>query len=278
MLSIHYNHHALLAQHHFAQSQSALGQAIERLSSGKRINSAKDDPAGFAIANRMGATIRGLNQASRNANDGISVAQTAEGALNEINYNVQRIRELTVQALNGSYNDTDRLFIQDEIQQRLEEIQRIADQTEFNGIHLLGAGAQPMTIQVGANDGQTIAIELLAMDVQALGLDGFTLSPPNGQPPTASPLAVLSEALNRIDGLRSHLGAIQNRFESVIRVNQTTSLNLAAARSRIEDTDYALEVSNMVRAQIQQQITASIMAQANQAPQLILKLLRDSGL
>lgn len=278
MLSIHYNHHALLAQHHFAQSQSALGQAIERLSSGKRINSAKDDPAGFAIANRMGATIRGLNQASRNANDGISVAQTAEGALNEINYNVQRIRELTVQALNGSYNDTDRLFIQDEIQQRLEEIQRIADQTEFNGIHLLGAGAQPMSIQVGANDGQTIAIQLRAMNLDALGLETFNVSIQAGQPPTTGPLAVLDEALGRIDGLRSHLGAIQNRFESVIRVNQTTSLNLAAARSRIEDTDYALEVSNMVRAQIQQQITASIMAQANQAPQLILKLLRDSGL
>lgn len=275
MLSIHNNYYSLVAQQGMMQAQSALGQAIERLSSGKRINSAKDDPAGFAIANRMGAQIRGLQQASRNANDGISVAQTAEGALNEINYNVQRIRELTVQALSDSYNDKDRTSIQNEITQRLEEIDRIAKQTHFNGKSLLAADATDMLIQVGANDGNTIAIQLRAMDLTALGLDGFTVA---GETATASPLATLDKALERIDGFRSHLGAIQNRFESVIRINQNTSMNLAAARSRIEDADYAVEISNMTRAQIQQQVAAAVLAQANQMPRLILQLLRESGL
>lgn len=278
MLSIHNNYHSLVAQQGLMRAQSALGQAIERLSSGKRINSAKDDPAGFAIANRMSAQIRGLQQASRNANDGISVAQTAEGALIEINYNVQRIRELTVQALSDSYNDKDRASIQNEITQRLEEIERIADQTQFNGKPLLGADATDMAIQVGANDGNTITIQLRAIDLTALGLSDFTVAPNVGQTATDSPLATLDKALERIDGLRSHLGAIQNRFESVIRINQNTSINLAAARSRIEDADYAVEISNMVRAQIQQQVATAVLAQANQMPRLILQLLRESGL
>lgn len=260
------------------RAQSALGQAIERLASGKRINSAKDDPAGLAIANRMTAQIRGLDQGTRNANDGISVAQMAEGALSEINYNVQRIRELTVQALSDSNNDKDRASIQNEISQRLEEIERIASYTHFNGNSLLGAGVQDMSIQVGANDGNTIAIQLRAMDLSALGLSDFTVAPAEGEDATANPLATLDKALERIDGLRSHLGAVQNRFESVIRVNQNTSLNLSAARSRIEDADYAAEISNMIRAQIQQQVAVAVLAQANQMPRLILQLLRDSGL
>lgn len=277
MLSIHNNYYSLIAQQGLAKSQSALGQAIERLSSGKRINSAKDDPAGSAIANRMTANIRGLQQATRNANDGISIAQTAEGALNEINYNVQRIRELTVQAVNGTYSDKDRASIQAEISQRLEEIERIASQSTFNGKGLLDSTAGDISIQVGAHDGQTIAIRLHAMDLERLGLTDFTVAPIMGATATDNPLAVLDKALEKIDSLRSHLGAIQNRFESVIRINETTTLNLSAARSRIEDADYAAEVSNMIRAQIQQQIAASVLAQANQMPQLILKLLRESG-
>lgn len=278
MLSIHNNYHSLVAQQGLMRAQSALGQAIERLASGKRINSAKDDPAGLAIANRMTAQIRGLDQGTRNANDGISVAQTAEGALSEINHNVQRIRELTVQALSDSNNDKDRASIQNEISQRLEEIERIASHTHFNGNSLLGAGVQDMSIQVGANDGNTIAIQLRAMDLSALGLSDFTVAPAEGEDATANPLATLDKALERIDGLRSHLGAVQNRFESVIRVNQNTSLNLSAARSRIEDADYAAEISNMIRAQIQQQVAVAVLAQANQMPRLILQLLRDSGL
>src|SRR5690625_516549 len=155
---------------------NAGGQARERLSSGKRINSASDDPAGMAIANRMTANIRGLQQANRNTNDGISLAQTAEGALDEINENLQHIRQLTVQAANGSYNDRDRASIQAEINERLAEIDRIAAHTDFNGIKVLSEDTRYIDIQVGAHDGQTITIKLSAINRQELGLDGFNVA------------------------------------------------------------------------------------------------------
>ncbi len=163
---------SLTAQNNMNRSQSALGTAIERLSSGLRINSAKDDAAGQAISNRFTANINGLSQASRNANDGISLAQTTEGALNEINDNLQNIRRLSVQAQNATNSASDRQSIQDEIDQRLEEINRIAEQTEFNGVKVLSKD-QTLSIQVGANDGQTIEINLSEMSSTTLGLDGF---------------------------------------------------------------------------------------------------------
>lgn len=276
MFSIRTNHYALIAQHNVAKSQAALGQAIERLSSGKRINSAKDDPAGFAIANRMTANIRGLSQASRNANDGISMAQTAEGALDEINHNLQRVRELTVQAVTGTNSEKDRLSIQNEINERLKEVQRIADQTQFNGINLLDSNAKEIAIQVGAHDGQTISIKFSAMDLATLKLSDFNVAATDDLAATESPLARIDAALQQVSDLRSHLGAIQNRFESVINTNTNMVTNLSAARSRIEDADYAAEVSNMTRAQIQLQIGMIVLAQANQMPQLVLQLLRDS--
>src|SRR5690606_18052171 len=174
MSVINTNYLALVSQNNLQKSQSALGSAIERLSSGMRINSAKDDAAGQAIANRFTANIKGLTQASRNANDGISIAQTTEGALNEINNNLQRIRELTVQAANGSNSETDRASIQAEINQRLEEIDRVSQQTQFNGKHVL-ASDNEMLIQVGANDGQTISIGLQRIDSDKLGLKGFNI-------------------------------------------------------------------------------------------------------
>ncbi len=163
---------SLTAQNNMNRSQSALGTAIERLSSGLRINSAKDDAAGQAISNRFTANINGLSQASRNANDGISLAQTTEGALNEINDNLQNIRRLTEQAQNATNSESDRKSIQDEIDQRLDEINRIAEQTEFNGVKVLSKD-QTLSIQVGANDGQTIEINLHEMSAETLGLDGF---------------------------------------------------------------------------------------------------------
>lgn len=276
MLSIRSNHYALIAQNNLAKSQAALGQAIERLSSGKRINSAKDDPAGQAIANRMTANINGLTQASRNANDGISMAQTAEGALDEINYNLQRVRELTVQAVTGTNSKEDRQSIQNEIDERLKEIQRISEQTHFNGINLLGSDAKEIAIQVGAHDGQTISIKFSAMNLGTLNLSDFNVAATDDLAATENPLARLDTALQQVGDLRSHLGAIQNRFESVINTNTNMVTNLSAARSRIEDADYAAEVSNMIRAQIQQQVGVMVLAQANQMPQLVLKLLRDS--
>ncbi|WP_162940871.1 FliC/FljB family flagellin [Pectobacterium parmentieri] len=175
MAVINTNSLSLTAQNNLNKSQSALGTAIERLSSGFRINSAKDDAAGQAIANRFTANIKGLTQAARNANDGISVAQTTEGALNEINNNLQRIRELTVQAANGSNQDVDLDSVQGEIQQRLDEIDRVSSQTQFNGVKVL-ASDQGLKIQVGANDNETITINLQEITSSTLGLGGFSVS------------------------------------------------------------------------------------------------------
>lgn len=415
---INTNSLSLLTQNNLNKSQSALGSAIERLSSGLRINSAKDDAAGQAIANRFTSNIKGLTQASRNANDGISIAQTTEGALNEINNNLQRVRELSVQAANGSNSESDLTSIQDEINQRLDEINRVSEQTDFNGKKVLSQDGQ-LTIQVGANDGETITIDLKKIDRTELGLDKLDVSKgvattvkdgakvktdidvkigdfedQNASPLTANlelkqdkdgnyivfdsanskyydatvdsdtgkitftsggtettkdtsnltdvtslskevtinsgltsdqslvkykdadgkeqyavqtidsngnatfkvaefdrdgkvtegaavtvsanvdPLAKIDDALKTVDAFRSQLGAVQNRFESAITNLGNTVNNLSSARSRIEDSDYATEVSNMSRAQILQQAGTSVLAQANQTTQNVLSLLR----
>jgi flagellin len=418
---INTNSLSLMAQNNLNKSQSSLGTAIERLSSGLRINSAKDDAAGQAISNRFTANIKGLTQASRNANDGISLAQTTEGALNEVNDNLQNIRRLTVQSQNGSNSSSDLQSIQDEISQRLNEINRISEQTDFNGVKVL-SGDQKLTIQVGANDGETIDIDLKNINAKTLGLDKFSVADPldtskvgaevtavdkmgaptiavdgtagtaktstdgkvyasgsdhyiktgasewvkgtldadtgeftfksddaatvvtaepanmtavtstktgttnvsglatgeklhaftdtNGKagymvkgkdadgndtffkatldaagkvtkgaqqstdPKTADPLATLDKALSQVDGLRSSLGAVQNRFDSVINNLNSTVNNLSASQSRIQDADYATEVSNMSRANILQQAGTSVLAQANQSTQNVLTLLR----
>ncbi|WP_370560876.1 FliC/FljB family flagellin [Edwardsiella tarda] len=425
---INTNSLSLMAQNNLNKSQSALGTAIERLSSGLRINSAKDDAAGQAISNRFTANINGLTQASRNANDGISLAQTTEGALNEVNDNLQNIRRLTVQAQNGSNSSSDLQSIQDEINQRLEEINRISTQTDFNGVKVLSSD-QDLTIQVGANDNETIKINLQKIDANKLGLEGFSVKKgingasvdkaaltgnvsstekvkinftgvkfggssetvtgvvlgsdnklyatatggkfaevtkvaadgtitagaaltagtddakinaakagsaateagvtldaatalkgddatklhaysgtEKGAPSyviqdgdkfynasiaadgkvsrgaeladvgkdvaTSDPLTKLDKALSQVDQLRSGLGAVQNRFDSVINNLNSTVNNLSASRSRIQDADYATEVSNMSRAQILQQAGTSVLAQANQSTQNVLSLLR----
>ncbi|CAI0932541.1 FliC/FljB family flagellin [Serratia quinivorans] len=419
---INTNSLSLMAQNNLNKSQSSLGTAIERLSSGLRINSAKDDAAGQAISNRFTANIKGLTQASRNANDGISLAQTTEGALNEVNDNLQNIRRLTVQSQNGSNSSSDLQSIQDEITQRLSEINRISEQTDFNGVKVL-SGDQKLTIQVGANDNETIQIDLKNINSKTLGLDKFSVADPldttkvgtaavtatdkmgaptiaadskgatpktsdgklysaddgtgtvnyfvkstdggiydatvdatgkatwdstaaatkstagmkeasqvkvgtntvsglstgdelrtytdaagkagyvvkgkdadgndaffkasvdsagkvtkgvqqSTDPKTADPLATLDKALSQVDGLRSSLGAVQNRFDSVINNLNSTVNNLSASQSRIQDADYATEVSNMSRANILQQAGTSVLAQANQSTQNVLSLLR----
>ncbi|MGH8815815.1 MAG: FliC/FljB family flagellin [Achromobacter pestifer] len=390
------NYLSMVAQNNLNKSQSSLGSAIERLSTGLRINSAKDDAAGQAIANRFTANVKGLTQAARNANDGISIAQTTEGALNEINNNLQRVRQLSVQAASGTNSPTDLDSIQSEIKQRLDEIDRVSAQTQFNGVNVL-AKDNKLTIQVGANDGETITIDLKEVTAKTLGLDGFNVSGPKGaqaavttdqykaaygsttsmtanavsegtagalagrlgvasgnvtvgsaaeadengnwfvkvdvsaadatessnlkakgfdvasgasgsyyiavnpkdadttttagtatftlktdelpltsltKGSTSNPLAKLDAALQNIDSQRSSLGAIQNRFESTVANLNNTINNLSAARSRIEDADYATEVSNMTKAQILQQAGTSVLAQANQVPQTVLSLLR----
>ncbi|KAB8307025.1 MULTISPECIES: FliC/FljB family flagellin [Rahnella] len=416
---------SLMTQNNLNKSQSALSTAIERLSSGLRINSAKDDAAGQAIANRFTSNINGLTQASRNANDGISVAQTTEGSLSEINNNLQRIRELSVQAANGTNSSSDLTSIQDEITSRLSEIDRVSGQTQFNGVNVL-ASNQTMKIQVGANDGQTISIDLQKIDSTTLGLNGFSVSSnalktsdaitqvgasgslknvdlsaaatslgldasklslknvqtaagaatatyvvsdgtnnyaasvddatgavtlnttdvsytdtDNGVTAgtqtgklvkvgadatgaavgyvtvqgkdyktaagaitdggatgtanvastigdisdtantnaytgvaTSDPLKAIDAAIAKVDTFRSSLGAVQNRFDSAITNLDNTTTNLSSAQSRIQDADYATEVSAMSKAQILQQAGTSVLSKANQVPQSVLSLLQ----
>mgnify|MGYP003575330304 CR=1 FL=1 len=392
---INTNSLSLLTQNNLNASQSSLNTAIQRLSSGLRINSAKDDAAGQAIANRFTANIKGLTQAQRNANDGISLAQTTEGALKEVNNNLQRVRELSVQAANGSNSQSDLKSIQDEIKLRLSEIDRVSSQTDFNGVKVLSKAAKPLSVQVGANDGETIKIDLKEISSQTLGLQGFNVNGPQGtlaaaaaadyqaaygattginanavtdsaaglaarlgvaagsvvfagtaeiddagnwyakvtvtaadateaaalkgngfdigttatdfhialdpqgadltatantatftvdvanmnlsdlqSGATVNAMSALDGALKQVDELRSSLGAVQNRFDSVIANLGTTVTNLSSSRSRIEDADYATEVSNMTRAQILQQAGTSVLAQANQTTQGVLSLLR----
>ena len=373
---------SLVTQNNLNRSQGALGTAIERLSSGSRINSAKDDAAGQAIANRFTANVKGLTQASRNASDGISLAQVTEGAVNEINDNIQRIRELTVQAQNSTNSESDISSIKEEVDQRMKEIDRISEQTQFNGIKVL-SGDNKMTFQVGTNDGETIDIDLKKVDREALGLDGLdiaavsknyvwdgnaidlgdfkdttkaeatkaTVEAPagmkwKGPAPGAAdihavkdendqivqgkyyvvgkvddgsangkdvklevtldktekvgndvtaqfkatnkevevlasgtkapkaPLDTLDKALSKIDSQRSQLGAFQNRMQSTINNLNNSVNNLSSARSRIQDADFATEVSNMSRGNILQQAGTAVLAQANAIPNNVMSLLR----
>lgn len=285
MSVINTNITALIGQNNLNKSQSSLQTSMERLSSGLRINSAKDDAAGQAIANRMTAQIRGLDQAARNANDGISLAQTAEGALNQINDNLQRVRELTVQAANSSNSTSDIESISEEITARVSEIDRVIKDSKFNGTQIFGAagaGAEFM-IQVGSDAGAD-RITINAIDTTSFGsgLAGVSAAVVTAGAETVAAdratafdaqLTVLDTAIGDVDKARSSLGAVQNRLESAIDNITTTSTNLSAARSRIEDADYAKEVSNMTRANILQQAGTSVLAQANQSPQNVLSLL-----
>ena len=297
MAVINTNTLSLMTQNNLNKSQSSLGTSIERLSSGLRINSAKDDAAGQAIANRFTSNINGLSVAARNANDGISLAQTAEGALSEINNNLQRVRDLTVQAQNSSNSASDIDSIQAEVNQRLSEIDRVTKQTDFNGTKILNnTAAKTFDFQVGAKDGETIGITMNASSgwnlsaasapgtgnanvasgdrkVEVSGFDVLTASGA-GAAGTTGALSTIDDAIKAVDTQRSMLGASQNRFESTITNLNNTVNNLSAARSRIQDSDYATEVSNMSRAQILQQAGSSVLAQANQVPQTMLSLLR----
>ena len=374
MAVINTNSLSLITQTNLNKSQSSLGTAIERLSSGLRINSAKDDAAGQAIANRFTSNINGLTVAARNANDGISLSQTAEGALSEINNNLQRVRDLTVQAQNSSNSASDIDSIQSEVNQRMEEINRVTKQTDFNGIKILDnrtAGKTNYDFQVGSKDNEQISIaigssagwnlatagtggtsgeaintykftttdalktakddlatkktdletaqtalaanptdttlqgnvttaqtalttsqtafdtalkasttagEAVNGNARTVAAEGFDVLKgkvaANGTATGTTPLADIDAALKAVDSQRSLLGASQNRFESTITNLNNTVNNLTDARSRIQDSDYATEVSNMSRAQILQQAGSSVLAQANQVPQTMLSLLR----
>jgi len=285
MSVINTNITALIGQNNLSNSQSMLAKAQERLSSGLRINSAADDAAGQAIANKMTAQIKGMDQASRNASDGISLVQTMEGGLDQINDNLQRIRELAVQGANDTNTDEDRAAISTEINERIAEIDRVAGSTNFNGTNLLASGATTaLSMQIGSNTtaNDTIVVNTVNASTTNLGVSGSaaaiaTASASGGAGATNAQFQTLIDdvdaAVKTLDTERATLGATLNRFDSVIDNLATTKTNLSEARSRIEDADYAVEVSNMTRANILQQAGTSMLAQANQTPQSVLSLL-----
>jgi len=263
---------SLNAQRNMLKSSGGLATSMQRLSTGLRINSAKDDAAGLAIASRMTGQIRGMNQAARNANDGISLVQTGEGALDEVTNNLQRIRELAVQSANGTNSTSDRAALQTEVSQLIEEIDRVATDTEFNDIKLLDGTFSAVDFQVGADAGQYISISsLVSAQTAALGVSGLTISTAGG---ASAAIGSIDTALQTINTARAAMGAVQSRFESAVANLETNTENLSAARSRIQDTDFAAETANLTRTQILQQAGVAMLSQANAAPQNVLTLLR----
>ena len=267
MTTINTNTASLNAQRNLAGTAVSLGTAMQRLSSGLRVNSAKDDAAGLAIAERMNTQTRGMNVAIRNANDAISLAQTAEGALGAITNNLQRMRELAVQAANGTNGTTDVAALDAEYQLLAAENTRVIGATKFNSQALLSA-ATPFQFQVGANSGESITITSV-IAVQTATTLGATNATASAQ------LAVVDTDLNLMNSIRATWGASQNRFEGVIANLRVAAENSAAARGRIMDADYAMETANLSRAQVLQQAGTAMVAQANQLPQSVLSLLRQ---
>tara|TARA_R100001129_G_scaffold186664_1_gene180100 strand:+ start:236 stop:1186 length:951 start_codon:yes stop_codon:yes gene_type:complete len=313
-LYVNTNVSSLNAQRQLISSGNSLDQAFQRLSSGFRINSASDDAAGLQISNRLESQVQGLNQGNRNANDGISLAQTAEGALDEVTNTFQRVRTLAQQAANGSNTDEDRLAIQEEIRVLMDEVNRIAEDTTFGGQNLLN-GSYDAKFQVGADANQTIDFTMKTVGTSGSmsGQGGFTLSgianavsdvvnnfstvydSANGfaaantatfttvyvastisvstQEKAQEVLAGMDSLIAVVDKKRAELGAVQNRFQSTIRNQGNVAENLEAAKSRIKDADFAAETAKLTQAQILQQASQTILAQANQRPQAALQLL-----
>jgi len=253
-------------------SSNNLNTAFERLSSGFRINSAKDDAAGLQISNRLTSQVMGLDQAVRNANDGISLAQTIEGALAETTSALQRIRVLAVQSQNGINSSSDRVALQKEVAALKNEISRIASTTQFGGVNVLD-GAYSSAFLVGANGGQTISVNVERSG--GYGASGLFVGDTSvlTESQASRAMTTISEAISIIGAQRADLGAIQNRFQSTIRNLSNISENVSAARSRIRDTDFAVETAELTRWQIIQQASVTILGQANQRPQAALSLL-----
>ncbi len=282
-LRINYNYESISAQRNLSSTQGSFFKAIEQLSSGLRINNAADDAAGLAVSEKLKNQVRGLNQAQRNAQDGISLLQTAEGALNETHSLLGRMRELAVQSANDTLSNSDRLHIQDEVNALLSEVDRIANSTQFNKINLLNGttnNATEVLLHVGANiesgtNDNEITVSITNSDTVALGVDALasaiSLTTQSG---ANSAISALDTAIETVSTTRGQIGAYQNRLDSMINSLGVASENAGAANSRIRDADVAKSVSEMVRTQILQQSTMAVLAQANQAPQMALQLLK----
>jgi flagellin len=278
--SINTNIASLNAQRSMSQSQNALSTSMQRLSSGLRINSAKDDAAGLAIAERMNAQVRGMNVAIRNANDGISLAQTAEGALAKVGDSLQRMRELAVQARNATNSDNDKDSLNKEFAELQKEISRVLGGTAFNGKKILGADATTLTFQVGANttadDSLSVATEDMtaASDITAVTGTSAVIDSTATSGAIATVIDNIDSAIDEVNNTRATFGATHSRFEAVISNLQSAVESQSAARSRIMDADFAQETASLSRAQILQQAGNAMIAQANQLPQQVLSLLR----
>ncbi len=277
-LIVNSNLASLNAQRNLSKSQNDLNQALQRLSSGLRVNSAKDDAAGLFVAQQMTRDIRGLNQAVRNSADGISLGQTAEGALGEIANNLQRIREISIQASNDTVGNAAGLQL--EVDQLTQEISRIVQTTEFNGVALISATGS-LSFQVGADGAANNRVSVSTINLTSASFNSYatnltatgTINVSTTAAASAE-LAALSTDIDTVNSARATFGAVQNRFEAVISNLQNYAENLTAARSRIEDADFAAETAKLTRAQILQQAGVSIVAQANTVPQSALSLLQ----
>ena len=261
---------ALRAANASTSAQMSLSKSIDRLSTGKRINSAADDAAGNAIATRMTSQIRGLNQAVRNANDGISLTQTAEGGMNEIVNMMQRMRELAVQSASGTLVAGDRTNLQAEVTALIAQVNDVAGKTTFNGVSLLNT-AGPVAIQTGSASGDTMNIALADVTVTGLGINAITIATDTG---AAAALTSLDTALNTITTAQAGLGASQNRLQATVSSLVNRSTNLSEARSRIQDANFSEESTNLARSQILAQASTAMLAQANQSQQGVLSLIR----
>ena len=272
--TINTNIQSLNAQRNLGASQNSLSTSMQRLSSGLRVNSAKDDAAGLAIAERMNAQVKGMNVAVRNANEGISLSQTAEGALGKVSDSLQRMRELAVQSSNASNGTADRANLDAEFQALNEEVTRVLTGTKFNGIDLLSTGAT-LKFQVGANNVGTDQSDITTTNLTAgTGLAAVTVGDITSDANALTAMDDLDDAIDEITTARGAFGATQNRFDAVISNLQVAAENQSASRSRIMDADFAVETSNLSRSQILQQAGTAMVAQANQLPQGVLALLR----
>ncbi|MDQ0299546.1 flagellin [Salibacterium salarium] len=278
-MKINSNIQALNAYRNLNQNQTELSKNLEKLSSGLRINKASDDAAGLAISEKMRSQIRGLDQAERNAMDGVSLIQTAEGAMQEVNSMLQRMRELSVQSANDSNSESDREQIQKEIDALTDEVDNISENTEFNTKSLLnpdssgagGSGQLSLSFQIGPNSDQTIELNISGMDSETLNIDNVDVGTQSG---ASAAISTFDEAINTVTSARSELGAVQNRIEHTVNNLQITHENLSSAESRIRDADMAEEMTEFTRNNIINQSATAMLAQANQMPQGVLQLLQ----
>lgn len=274
-LSVYNNVEAQNAHRLLSNTNSSISKSIERLSSGLRINRGADDAAGLAVSEGMRSQIRGMNVAQRNAQDGVSMVQVADGALGTVGDMLQRVRDLAVQSSNGTLTDAQRTNLDVEVQQILAEVGKTGTDTEFNGLKILAGSvataASAVTLQVGANASQSIAFTIGTVSASDLGISGIAVSTAAG---ASAAIASLDAAISTVTTARANLGAIQNRLENTINRLGVTAENVQAAESRIRDADMAQEMIMFTKNQILQQSGTAMLAQANQAPQNILSLLR----